>query len=234
MATNSIKENLVGWRASLMPSIPLSGLISRDPVTYKWKSPFRCWLLREATFWRVTDLLSQSLALHEQGHGLGARILLRSSFETLATLIYLNLLIREVVSGQLNFHLFGRKTETLLFGSRDQSTKHKSLNIITVLGKCNKRYPGLLSIYESLSESAHPNYEGMLAGYSAVDRKEFETRFLNRWMDTYGASHTSAMELCMRTYHYEYDNVWVGLIEELEIWVNENNNELEVTRLTES
>jgi len=108
-----IEQNLANWRASLVESIPIGGLLSRNRIAYKWKAPFRCWLLRDAAFWRITDLLTQSYALHQQRHGLGARILLRSGFETLATLIYLNRLIERVLGGQLDFHLFSQKTSVL-------------------------------------------------------------------------------------------------------------------------
>jgi hypothetical protein len=227
---DSIDQKLANWRASLVAGIPVAGLISRDPVAYKWKAPFRCWLVREAAFWRLTDLLTQSFALHQQGHGLGARILLRSGFETLASLIYLNQRIQQVLDGKLNFHQFAENTSVLLLGSRDGSTKHRSLNIVTILEKCDKRYPGLAELYGILSESAHPNYEGMVAGYSKVDRDEYEARFSNRWMQMYGASHLGSMELCMMTFHHEYNDVWVDLMQKLESWIVENDDQLEKTK----
>lgn len=229
---DTIAQNLSSWRASLMTSIPIAGLLSRNPVVYKWKAPFRCWLLREAAFWRVTDLLTQSYALHQQGHGLGARILLRSGIETLAYLIYLNQLIQQVVDSKLDFHEFGQKTSILLLGSRDRSTNHQSLNIITILQKCDKRYPGLEKLYGILSESAHPNYDGLVAGYSKVDHDEYETCFSNRWMEINGASHLDSIELYMMIFHHEYNDVWANLMDKLENWIAENDDSLEATKNT--
>jgi hypothetical protein len=228
----TVEQNLARWQASLMACIPVGGLLSRCPVAYKWKAPFRCWLLREAAFWRATDLLTQSYALHRQGHSLGARILLRSGFETLASLIYLNQLIQQVLDNELDFHSFGQKTSVLLTGSRDGSTNHRSLNIVTILQKCDKRYPSLAKLYGSLSESAHPNYEGMVLGYSKVDRDAYETLFSNRWMQLYGGSHLGLMSLCMETFHHEYDEVWADLIGKLEGWIVENDDSLEKTKNT--
>jgi len=176
-------------------------------------------MLREAAFWRLTDLLTQSLALHRQGHGLGARILLRSGFETLAILIYLNQLIEQLTEDKLDFHNFSEKTSTLLLGSRDGSTEHTSVNIVTILGKGDKRYPGLEKLYGILSESAHPNYEGMAVGYSAVDHNEYETHFSNRWMSLYGESHLGSMALCMETFQHEYDDVWTFRMDNFEKWI---------------
>lgn len=227
---NAIEQNLTNWKASLFPSIPVAGLLSRNPVAYKWKAPFRSLMLREAVFWRITDLMTQSYALHQQGYALGARILLRSGFETLATLIYLNQLTQKVLDGKLSFHIFGDKTSTLLLGSRNDTTAHISINIVTVLENCDKRYPGLMKLYAELSESAHPSYEGLCMGCSTVDHSEYETTFSNRWAELYGEQHLRAMELCMETFHHEYNDVWPELIQRLEGWIEANDEELEATK----
>jgi hypothetical protein len=70
----------------------------------------------------------------------------------------------------------------------------------------------------------------MVAGYSNVDHDEYETRFSNGWMQLYGASHLDSMELCMMTFHHEYDDVWVDLMSKLERWIVENDAELEATK----
>lgn len=174
--------------------------------------------------------MTQSHALHQQGHGLGARILLRSGFETLAILIYLNQLIQQVLDGRFSFHAFGQRTSVLLLGSRDGSTDLQSLNIVTILQKCDTRYPGIENLYANLSESAHPNYEGMVVGYSRVDHDEYEAHFSNRWMERYGDRHPESMKLCMSTFQHEYDDVWPDLIEKLEGWIEANDDELEATK----
>lgn len=228
----TVEHNLARWQASRMECIKVAGLLKRCPVAYKWKAPFRCWVLREATFWRVTDLLSQSYTLHRQGHGLGARILLRSGFETLATLIYLNQPIQQVLDDELDFHSFGERTSVLLLGSRDNSTNHQSVNIVTILGKCDKRYPGLARLYGILSESAHPNFEGLVAGYSNVAHDEKETQFSNRWTQIHGEKHLSFVDQCMKIFEYEYNEVWADLIVKLEDWIVENDDRLEATKVT--
>lgn len=228
--TNRIEQNLANWKNSLFPNVPLGGLLSRNPVAYKWKAPLRSWILRETTFWRLHDLMTQSYSLYQQGHMLGARILLRSGFETLATLIYLNQLTQQVLGDKLSFHVWGEKTSTLLLGSRNNSTTHKAISILTVLEKCDKRYPGLMNLYAALSESAHPNFEGLCKGYSKSNQSEYETTFSNRWMELYGEQHLNSMNLCMETFHHEYNDVWSELIEKLESWIKANDMELEVSK----
>jgi hypothetical protein len=138
---------LAGWGESLCKELRVAGLVRRNPVAHKWKAPFRSMSLRETLLWRVHDLLTQSLLLHEQGHALGARILLRSAFETVAVLIYLNLLTARVLEGTGDFHEFGTKTSQMLLGSKNQSTQIESINIMTVLKHCEGRYPGIGNLY---------------------------------------------------------------------------------------
>ena len=131
----NIEQTLNHWKNSLPQNVAHGGLFSRNPIAHKWKSPLRSFMLREAVFWRIHDLLSQAHLLHKSGHTLGSRILLRSGLETLAILIYLNQLTQNVVAGTEDFHEFSLKTSKLLLGSRNKSTKHKSINIMSVLEK---------------------------------------------------------------------------------------------------
>lgn len=183
-------------------------------------------MIREAALWRVHDLMSQSYLLYQNKHLLGARILLRSSFETLATLIYLNQITQQVLDDKLSFNDWGEKTSKLLLGSRHDNEMPQSINVITVIEKCEKRYPGLIKLYASLSESAHPSYEGLCQGYSKINHDEYETDFENRWSELHAAKHLNSIELCMLTFDYEYNDVWTGLIEKLETWIEINDHKL--------
>lgn len=225
-----IDHSLAAWKRSQCERIEVGGLFSRSKVAHKWKAPFRSISLRECVSWRSHDLLEQSLLLFDRGHLLGARILLRSAFETVAVLIFLNQLTRKVLSGDLNFHDFSEKTSILLLGSRDKSTPHKSLNIVTILEKCDARYPGLMSVYEMLSESAHPSYEGTSVGYSKVEHEEDAVIFSNRWKAIYGKKHIDAIDLCLTVFHAEYNDEWTDAFEKLETWIEENDADLEATK----
>ena len=224
-----IEGQIRACKEALITDIPLGGLLSRNPVAYKWKTPFFVWVLREAVFWRIHDLMSQSCELCRSGHMLGARILLRSSFETLAILIYLNQLIEKVLGGCLDFHSFGEKVAALSIGTRNNELMPTALNILSVLEKCDKRYPGLLKVYGDLSESAHPNYEGLLKGYSKFNYEEPEAHFSNRWLESYGGQHPSLMAMCLDCFVYEYNDVWPALMEKLEVWIEQNDSTLQAS-----
>ncbi len=138
--------------------------------------------------------------------------------------------MQQVLDGTLDFNAFSNMTSTLLLGSRNSDHGPRSINIITVLEKCEKRYPGLMKLYADLSESAHPSFEGLCIGYSKINHEEYETTFSNRWMELYGNQHLNSMELCMAAFHHEYNEVWAELIVKLESWIEANDAELGATK----
>jgi hypothetical protein len=229
---NELPTALAAWKASLCREVDVGGLFTRSNIAHKWKSPWRALLLRESVAWRLQDLLEQSYALYSTSSLLGARILLRSGFETVAILIYINQAMRNVVEEKLNFHEFSMITTKLLLGSRDKTTKHESINILTVLQKADKRYPGLEKWYAALSESAHPNYEGMVLGYSKDDPENFVTTFENHWAELYSQRHAESLMACISVFEAEYNSEWPVAFEALEQWIEANDERLEATKPT--
>lgn len=229
-----IEEALLALQNSLCKEIDVGGLMARSPSAHKWKAPWRALLLREAVAWRLVDLLLQSVQLHKAKHVLGARILVRSAFETLGMLIYSNQDMRRVVANELNFHEFSKRTSQLLLGSRDKATNVVSINILTVLQRADKRFPGFLGWYEALCESAHPNYEGLLAGYSSSNSTEFVTTFENRWNTMYGTSQLGSIRACMVVFEAEYNHEWPDAFDELEKWIEANDEMVETSKPKES
>lgn len=49
-------------------------------------------------------------------------------------------------------------------------------------------------------------------------------------MELYGEQHLNSMELCMMTFHHEYNDAWADLIEKLESWIVANDTMLEATK----
>lgn len=230
LTASELKAALVAMRNSLCREIDVGSLFSRNEIAHKWKAPWRALLLRESVAWRLIDLLDQSVHLQDVEKHLGARILVRSAFETLAVLVHVNQSMRGVVSGQVDFHHFSEHVTRLLLGSRNQSTPFESVHISKILGKANQRYQGLLSWYEDLSETAHPNYGGMLQAYSTSDAKEYVTRFSSRWPELTGNSNLLASEACLAVFEAEYNEIFTLTFEELEEWIVSNDARLEATK----
>jgi hypothetical protein len=221
-------ESLIAsLKEGLFTTLDMSSLHSRNPTAHKWKAPYRSLQLREVVYWRMVDLLEQSIILHKHGHALGARILTRSALETLAILIYLNQQMEKVLEDKLSFHAFSAKTEVLLLGSRDGSTSITAINILTIFDGCDRQYTGIERVYDRLSESAHPNYEGMSAGYTEIYHKADTVNFSNRWMTMYGTHIFNEIELCIDAFHHEYNTVWPILFER---WIETRDTELEATK----
>jgi len=229
---DNVKKVLKGWNSSLVKKIELSGLILRNPTAHKWKATYRSIVLRELTFWRVVDLLNQMIVLSGMEHVLGARILLRSTIETLGILIYLNQKTRAVLNGEITFYSFSDTTSQLMLGSKNKTTRLDAINVThTILEKwCEKKYPGIFRIYADLCESAHPNYEGVCFGYSYVNEEDYETVFENRWSELYGSNLEELTLTFMRVFEEEYNNVWPVEFEKLEKWLADNDEKLEAEK----
>jgi hypothetical protein len=227
---HDIITNLKRFESCRCLNIKQGSLISRNEIAYNWKALYRNWLIRECVFWRTHDLLSQAQMLYENTQILGSRILIRSAIETIASLTYLNLKSELVLSGKLNFHEYDQLTRQLLLGTRNHSTKYESINILTVLKQSDKKYPGILEAFQTLSESAHPNYEGLCFGYCSLDRNNSEDIFSNKWQYMWGNKHIPLMKLIMYVLEVEYNERWPELIKRLEQWVEKNDSFLEATK----
>lgn len=214
------------WRESLPPKVSVGGAMAKNATAYKWKAPYRSLILRETLFWRTFDALQQAQLLHEHRHTLGSRLLLRSSLEAVAVLAHLNQTTRQLLDGVIKFEAFDHKTRLLLLGSRDKNTKYESVNVLTVLKHLDKSYPGVFGVYNTLSESAHPNFEGVCFGYSEIDHERHETSFSVKLYEMWADRHDSLVLLVGSVFEHEYNEVWPPQQELLEAWLAEHDAEL--------
>ncbi|OEZ50367.1 hypothetical protein JAB1_14820 [Janthinobacterium sp. MP5059B] len=224
-----IEKAIGDYQKSLCKEIDIIGLRKRNPIAHKWKVTYQILCLRETVAWRFVDILGQSWMLHAAKRAIGARILLRASIETLAIIIYLDTLIEGVILGKLNFNTFSEKVLNLLLQCRDEMTDQKATNIVTILEKCEKKYPGTIKLYAWLSESAHPNFEGMRICYSTTDQEEMITRFSNQTEILYSHMHENGCLLAMCMFEREYEDSRLAF-EDLEIWLVQNEKLLNDAR----
>lgn len=214
------------WKSSLPGKISVGGALAKNRTAYKWKAPYRSLVLRETLFWRTYDLLCQAQLLHENHHTLGSRLLLRSALETVATLAHLNQCTRALIDGDVPYNDFDEKTRLLLLGSRDQTTKYQSINVLTILKHVDKSYPGVLGVYNTLSESAHPNFEGVCFGYSEVDHERDETSFAVKLYEMWADRHDALFSIVVMVFEHEYNDIWAPQQEKLETWLTEHDTDL--------
>ncbi|WP_026637112.1 hypothetical protein SR858_11415 [Duganella zoogloeoides] len=226
---DSIKQAINDYQNTLCKQIDIIALRERNPIAHKWKVTYYVLCNRETVAWRFVDLLEQSWFLHSQHKPMGARILLRSAIETISLLIYQDKLIGDVTTRKLSFLQFEEKVLALMHGSKNESTAWVAINIVTVLKHCEKRYKGIEKIYNWLSESAHPNYEGMRLSYSDTDPKTMITSFNNKTRELYSGMQIEGTILSMSMFENEYEHS-EDLFLKLEVWLEENESELEQHR----
>lgn len=225
-----VRKMLDGWAISLPPPISVGGLISRSETAHKWKSTYRLLMLREALFCRMQDLMEQAYFLNAHDHVLGARILARSALETLALFTYLNQKVQGVIDGSYSFFDFSKLTKQLLLGTKNDPTSPPALNILTALKKADTYYAGIETMHAALSESAHPNFDGVLFGYSKSNNDTYETRFGNFWKENFQGQMEPVFVFAISGYTNEY-TACGELIEELEKWLEVNSDFLEQEKL---
>lgn len=225
---DQLDQILSTWRNSLCEVVDIGGLYARNPVAYKWKAPFRALMLRELAFWRVTDLFEQVSILMHAGRFLGTRILMRSAIETIAVIVYLNQKTTDVMDSRFEFLDYSEMTSRLLLGTRQEVTKHQAINILSVLERADLQYPGIRKAYDDLSESAHPNNDGMCLGYSRGGPENYIAKFEDRWEELFGSSQLPLIELCLRIFELEYNVVWLENTKRLETWLEEHDADLNI------
>lgn len=225
-----IESIIAEWKSTRLDKIEIASLYSRNPKVHKWQAPFRSVVIRELVYWRLIDLLEQSLELSKLNYVLGARILLRSAFETVGILIFLNSKIESLVSGNMQYNDFENATLRLMLGSKREEKEVLPYNILSILDRSEKHYPGITKVYDDLSETAHPNYDGMMLGYSKFDQKNYITYFESHWEEIYGEDFDKLMMICIKTFEAEYSDIWPDLFERLEKWLEENDESLEAQR----
>jgi hypothetical protein len=227
-----LSSTIKGYEESLPTSIDLAGLLSRNAIAHKWKVTYCLLVIRECVFWRFVDIVKQALRMGSDNFIVGARILTRASIETLSTLIYANFKMEDVVSGKLDFGEFGETVERILLGSKaykDAKTP-ESINVLTMISKCNEKHNGILAAYEDLCETAHPSFIGLTDGYSKIDQANYETKFGNYWIEKCEHQHEDALLKCTKIFEDEYNNVWIKNMEALEKWLVQNDEALEKRR----
>jgi hypothetical protein len=220
-------EAIGKWETTLCKEVDLASLSARNPDAHNWKLLYRIYVLRELVAWRTVDLLKQAALLAQQEMYIGSRILLRATIETLALLIYSSQKMDAVVNTGQGFQELSDATSKLLLGSRNEVTKHQSINILTIIEKADKKYNGIMKVYGDLSETTHPNWQGMSATYSVLDVENYKTEFCNNGQKLFSGEQKPIMNYIMAIFESEYNLVWPASFDAFENWVGLNGKSIE-------
>ncbi len=215
------------YQQSMCRSLDIGSLYQRNKIAHKWKVTFAVYVIRETASWRFVDIAKQAFEMGNSNSIVGARILTRAAIETLATLVYMNMKMEEVISGKISFAAFCESIYKVYMGSRTDKQLLETINVLTMVKKMEKKHKGILQIYEELCETAHPSYIGLTDGYSKIDTEKYITSFGNYWLDKYGRQHEAALLLCMKIFELEYNDAWINNFHALEEWLVNNDSALE-------
>jgi hypothetical protein len=218
------------YQQSMCHSLDIRSLWQRNKIAHKWKVTFGVYVIRETTFWRFVDIAKQAYEMGNSNSIVGARILTRAAIETIATLVYINTKMEEVVSGKILFDDFCESINKVYMGSRTDRKLPETINVLTMVCIMEKKHKGILQIFKDLCETAHPSFIGLTDGYTRINTKEYITSFGNYWLDKYGHQHETALLLCMQIFELEYNDTWIKNFEALENWLVDNDLALKKDR----
>lgn len=227
LTIKDLENGVNSFRESLCDEIDKREWESRNITAHKWQVLHRAVALRELVSWRFVDLMEQALILENLGKHVGSRILIRASIETLAILLYTISKMEKIVRTGEGFHQFSNKTVRLLLGSRDGQTSHDAINVLDVLRIVSKKYPELVTVYDELSETAHPNFDGLTRSYSQVSDRSMKFRFTSDSGRTYVGSQLRIIFLVCAILEKEYNQAWPEAFQSFENWIEKNDEKLE-------
>jgi hypothetical protein len=182
---------------------------------------------REALIWRTEELARSACDALERDDFAVAAILTRAITENAA----LTWTLMDVLDARGKYHpqQLNDLLMRLLAGSGKWAEAPKPVHVLDCLRNMDKKVPGVLSTYESLSEIAHPNLWGVVGLYSKTDEPNFTTYFGRglRGADSSRSRISSAMLGSIGAFEYAYNqisNLMPAFLTELEtIWSDDDD-----------
>jgi hypothetical protein len=144
-------------------------------LTLKSKLPFKALSVRELLIHRVSALATAAVDLFEREQLIPAIVLTRSVAETVAFLFCLHERLERFLMDK-NVFALDDFLMSCLVSSRIQPGLRKAINVLTLIDRVDKINPGFRSVYDTLSEYAHPNWSGTLVAFGKIDKKQFELK----------------------------------------------------------
>ena len=198
---SDVREWVDRLRASLPQSVDVAAL------GVKSKAPYQLLCTREALIWRTEELARNGCDALERDDFAVAAILARAVTENAA----LTWKLMDVLNArhQYNPQQLNDVLMRMLAGSGKWPEAPKPMHVLDCLRKMDKKIPGVLASYESLSEMVHPNWSGVVGLYSRPDKPNFITYFGRglRGVDSSRNKITSAMLGSLGAFDYAYNKI---------------------------
>jgi hypothetical protein len=151
--------------------------IQAASLTVKSKLPFKALSLRELLIHRMAALCIPTVQLFETKHIIPAVILTRAIVETVAVLFVLherlNRFLKEKDKDVESLDEFFMKS---LVGSKVDQEMPTPSNILNMIDRVEKTFPGYRSVYDILCEYVHPNWAGLFGSFGDIIKEKVELK----------------------------------------------------------
>lgn len=201
---NLFNDMLNQLAAMRVERLLISEMHVRSKVAWKFN------VLQQAFVHRLCDLAEPAVDDWMKGRTLAAIILGRALVETVAVLhVSVRTTQALIVAGDIM--ALDDWAMKLVFGGRyDQwGAEFKSIGVMNALDQLNKEFEGVRDHYETVSEAAHPNSQGLSQFYS-------DTRTLPKYVDFSARKREPAQVLPSLAASISLVGAAVNLLEELE------------------
>jgi len=154
-------------------------VIKRDKIVpllkhLAYRPTFNIDYYREALLHRFVDLCEGALTLSKNSNNVAAIVCARSAQETFAVIAYLSFKL-ETLEKTKDLRSLLDTMHRLSIGWRGDHEFPEMINVLTCIDQVSKRLDsGFREHYDMLSESAHPNYQGVLGAYSSPNHETKE------------------------------------------------------------
>ena len=164
-ALSTCKEMVTVFKNSLVERVDAASM------TRKSKIPFKIFSLKELLMHRMTALAESALELYESNRRVPSYLIVRATQETAAAVYNL----RQKCSVYLDDKDLDALDDYLmkgLAGGRDVTARVAAINVMTLVDKVDREYPGYREMYDLLCEYAHPNFYGVLDAFGKVNAEQ--------------------------------------------------------------
>ncbi|NVC94846.1 hypothetical protein FC650_14585 [Vibrio natriegens] len=121
---------------------------------------------REAVLHRFIELCEGALLLSKSGNNIAAVVTARAAQESFSVIAYLTFKL-EVLEKDKDLGKLLNTMHRLSLGWKGDNEFPDMINVLTCIDKVSKKLdPDFRRLYDTLSENAHPNYQGVLGAYS--------------------------------------------------------------------
>ena len=155
--------------------------VKRDSISplmknIAYRPTFNIDCYREAVLHRFVDIMEGAATSLGNAQYTPALVNARAAQETVSVLAYINFKLERFESDK-DLEALLDITKRLSIGWKGDAEFPEMINVLTCVDFVNKKLdPNFRRLYDILSESAHPNYSGVLGSYSIANHDTLEVK----------------------------------------------------------